>query len=65
MNHAIFNRSVTALVIVAMVVNPALAQQPSPELVKQQELHSRYGSATKSTIVPARVTSGVQVDLAA
>ena len=67
MNHTIFKRSVTALVIVAMVVNPALAQQPSPELVKQQELQSRYGSANKiaAAPVPTAVISSVQVDLAA
>ena len=67
MNHTIFKRCVTALVIVAMVVNPALAQQPNPELVKQQELQSKYRSTNKiaAAPVPTAVISSVQVDLAA
>ena len=36
MAHSLFTRSVTAFVIVCMIVNPTLAQQSLPELAYQQ-----------------------------
>lgn len=69
MNHMLFKRIIAALVIVPLMVNPALAQQPLPELIKQQELRSKFSASEKlaGAAAPdiAAVSQAVQVDLAA